>query len=103
MVAEIRGEQESDWTAMTRVADLLGWVHRRRHANGYGGDRSTAVNAQARRRGSLGGGWPAVQLTNSPAAVNDPTSQASLTRCCEHFIAQYQSATARIRRSPSFL
>jgi transposase len=41
MVAEIAGEHESEWAAMTRVSELLGVGTRRRFESGCAGLRST--------------------------------------------------------------
>ena len=41
MVAEVRGDHESDWAAMSQVAELLGVVRRRRCASGAARPRST--------------------------------------------------------------
>ena len=58
MVAEIRGEQESEWAAMTRVAELLGvgtpetvrkWVRQGQVDGGERPGASTEESAEMRR------------------------------------------------------
>ena len=58
MVAEIRGEQESEWAAMTRVAELLGvgtpetvrkWVRQGQVDGGERPGTSTEESAEVRR------------------------------------------------------
>jgi transposase len=58
MVAEIRSEQESDWAAMTRVAELLGvgtpetvrkWVRRAEVESGERPAEVAAESAEVRR------------------------------------------------------
>jgi transposase len=58
MVAEIAGEHESEWAAMSRVAELLGVGTAERSASGCGRPRSTPGPGSApppcRRRGGHG-------------------------------------------------
>lgn len=45
MVAEVRGDHDSEWAAMSKVAELLGSGHLRRSASGSGSPRSMPAPA----------------------------------------------------------